>query len=851
MALDESSPAVQNLSSGPTHSLVKSFAAIKDHREDQAEGGHATSEEQSVMTVQQLSGDEALKKQQPSEVPQQCQREADTLVNEVVDVDVTPHQHAETFAGPTSQNKVAYEDLKDENAEAESSSRPIRCRRGWPPKKTKHLQEPVEEVHDPPLTVVATLQDEANYPTVVEEVEGSSPVDTMTLGASESLQALPVNLRNTSSIITPSEKERVSTATRDVGDSKTGSLLFSASSLTIGYSSEKEKTGGTQQLAPSTESSPASETVNLTSEESDHVRARRTSATLQDAMLLVEAMNRSSEENGSPYSPKRTAAPPQSLQAPHGYTLQTVDEIRAEPLRKVQLPLETLEAAGMLSITKSAAQPQQMIKIIQSCPKVTKSIPANKTLAHNEDESKRQHVVTDALDTTTRPMPSSKTSVQTSAQPPQHHLHLLKTSAAPSKMSSIGPHKIIVVPRLVPSLIHHKIASLSPAKLPTFMSTIVASQNHILPPPATLPHTTPSLSSQKTIHVSSRNMLPVVLSKSTVTSTDQQLGTLPHPKMRITIPRYVPPVVSRTNQSHTVFFTREQASAKPAAVVKVSSIPLMSSSQDLTASGVAQTTANADEVALILSRKSNNTAYTRRSESLEKTASVFEMTNGPIETSGSSSKTSASTGIVSAPVSPVQQKLSPMVRLTKLPPSVSVKESVLVSHVLPNKCFETLSLLSDGNTEGKTSSMVISTEPSEMPVVSTNICPGLDDTFVSVDTSQISEEQNHFQEMTLSSSETCTVLAESPTMAPEKSAEAISETEPSASNFVMKEISNMVPECVQPNEAPTEDKQSGPLIQLTSITSKGTPDHDVQITKAQFLAQLAVLPVAQDPEKVM
>lgn len=847
MALDESSPAVQNLSSGPKHSLVKSFAAIKDHREDQAEGGPAISEEQSVMTVQQLSGDEALKKQQPSEVPQQCQREADSLVNELVDVDVTPHQHAETFAGPTSQNKVAYEDLKDENAEAESSSRPIRCRRGWPPKKTKHLQDPVEEVHEPPVTVVATLQDEGNYPTVVEEVEGSSPVDTMNVGASESLQAIPVRLRNTSSIITPSEKERVSTATRDVEDSKSGSF---PSSLT-GYSSEKEKTGGTQQLAPSTESSPASETVNFTSEESDHVRARRTSATLQDAMLLVEAMNRSSEENGSLYSPKRTAAPPQSPQAPHGYTLQTVDEIRAEPLGKVQLPRETLEAAGMLSITKSAAQPQQTIKIRQSCPTVTKSIPNNKTLAHNEDESKRQHVVTDALDTTTRPIPSSTLSVQTSTQPPQHHLHLLKTSAAPSKMSNVGPHKIIVVPRLVPSLIHHKIASLSPAKVPTFMSTVVASQNHILPPSATLPHTTPSLSPQKTIHVSSRNMLPVVLSKSTVTSTDQQLGTLPHQKMRITIPRYVPPVVPRTNQSHTVLFTREQASAKPAAVVKVSSIPLMSSSQELTASGVAQTTANADEVALILSRKSDNTAYTQRSESLEKTASVFETTNGPIETSSSSSKTSASTGIVSAPVSPVQQKLSPMVRLTKLPLSVSVKESVLVSHVLPNRCFETLSLLDDGNTEGKASSMVISTEPSEMPVVSTNICPGSDDTFVSVDTSQISEEQNHFQEMTLSSSETCTVLEESPTMAPEKSAEAISETEPSASNFVMEEISNMVQECVQPNEAPTEDKQSGPLIQLTSITSKGTPDHDVQITKAQFLAQLAVLPVAQDPEKVM
>ncbi|KAG7214479.1 hypothetical protein INR49_022991 [Caranx melampygus] len=118
-------------------------------------------------------------------------------------------------------------------------------------------------------------------------------------------------------------------------------------------------------------------------------------------------------------------------------------------------------------------------------------------------------------------------------------------------------------------------------------------------------------------------------------------------------------------------------------------------------------------------------------------------------------------------------------------------------------------------------------------------------------TSQISEEQNHFQEMALSSSETCTVLEESPTMvkAPDKSAEAICETEPLASNFVEEEISNTVQDCLQPNEAPTEDKQSATLIQLTSITSKDTPDRDLQITKAQFLAQLAVLPVVQGQEK--
>lgn len=801
LAGDESSQAVQDQSSGPKHS------------EDNTEGGLVSTEEQPVMTAEELSVVEAVEKQQPSVAPEQCQREVDTVVNELADV--SPQQHAEPFEGHTQQNKVAHGELKDGIAEA--SSGPVSRRRGRPPKKRKHLQEPVKDVLESPATVVATLQDEVNYPTVMEKVGAECP------------QAPPVKLTNTSSIITPSEKERVNTAMRDVGNSKIGSLPISTSSLTMGCSAEKEKTGETQQLAPYTEVSSASETVNSTAEksqqeQSDHHRPRRTSVTLQDAMLLVEAMNRSSEENGSLYSPKRTAEPPQSPPAPHGYTLQTVDEILAEPLKKVQLPVQTLEASGSLFLTGSAAQPQQMIKILGAYPKVTNSTQTNKAQAHMEDGSKRQHIVTHYLDTVTRPLPSSTAAGQTNPQSQQHHPHLLKTYPAPSETSNVGPHKIIVVPRLVPSLIHHKIASLSPSRLPTFMSTVMAPQNHILPPPAAIPHTTPSLCPQKTIHVSSRNMLPIVLSKS----TDQQLGVIPPQKMRITVPRYVPPVVSRT-----ILLTREQASAKPATAVKVSSIPMMSLTQELTASVVAKTLANADY----------------HSKSPKQTSSVSETTNEPTETC-SSLKMSVPAGKQPGLVSPTQQKLSPMVRLTKLPFSVSMKESVLVSSELPNRRFETPTLLNEG-TQVQVSSMVISTQPPEMPVVSTNICPSLNDKCVSEDTSQISEEQNNFQEMALSSSETRAVLEEPPTMvmAPEKSTEAVSKTEPSASNFMEEEISNTDQDCVQPNEANTEDKQPSTPIQLTPITPKDTPDPGLQITKTQFLAQLAVLPVVQGPEK--
>ncbi|GLD61033.1 mucin-5AC-like isoform X1 [Lates japonicus] len=46
-----------------------------------------------------------------------------------------------------------------------------------------------------------------------------------------------------------------------------------------------------------------------------------------------------------------------------------------------------------------------------------------------------------------------------------------------------------------------------------------------------------------------------------------------------------------------------------------------------------------------------------------------------------------------------------------------------------------------------------------------------------------------------------------------------------------------------------KEKQSTALIQLTSITSKDTADPHSQMTKTQFLAQLAVSPIVQDPKK--
>ncbi|XP_056227413.1 serine-rich adhesin for platelets-like isoform X2 [Seriola aureovittata] len=855
LRMDRGLQGVQNQLSGPEHSLVISFTAIKDDGEDKTEVGLVTSEEQPVMTAQQQSVVEALEKQQPSVVPQQCQREGETSANE--QTDVTLQQYAEQLAESTPQNKeVACQELKNGIGEAESNSQPVRRRRGRPPKKGKCPQEPVKKILESLSSDIRTEQDVANSPSLSEEeVEVSSTVDTMNITASEYPQAFPVKPTNTSSIVTSSVQERVHTASGDVGESNVGSLSVSVASLSKGCSSEIRKPSVSQQLAmeteaPSIEVSSATESLNSTPAESRQaplvqLRARRTSVTLQDAILLVEAMNQSTEEN-TLSSPKRLAAPPQSQQAPSVCTLQTVDEVPAEP-QTPPLLIQTFEAAGSQHITETAAQ---LTNTLSASPRVTNSTPTNEARTHIKAVIPQQHVVTLPFNTVSLPMSSSTAATQTNAQSQQLLPHPLKTSAAPSQQSNAAPHKIIIVPRSVPSLIHHKITCLSATKLPTFVSTVVAAPNTSLLPPspaASLPLGKPSFSPvpQEKKNVTSRKLFPVVLSQSTSTSTDQKSGILPQPKITITVPRYVPAVASRTHQSQTVVLTREKGSAGPAASVTVSSSQLMSSSQELTVSVDAQTASN--EVALISSQNRVNT--TDHMESPKQTCSSLKM--------------SVPTGLVPAYVSPLEQKLSPMVRLTKLPFSVSIKESVLVSRVLPNSCSETQSLLNENTTQENLSSVVLSTQPSEMPMVFTDICPSSKKISVSVNTSQISEEQNDIQEMALSCSETCSILGESyvskyvhPSTPPkvtapvlEKSEAAIGMTEPSASNFVEEIISNAVQDCALPNDPPTEDSQSAALLQLTSVTSKDTSESDIRITKTQFLAQLAVLPVVQAPEK--
>ncbi|TDH16511.1 hypothetical protein EPR50_G00020200 [Perca flavescens] len=831
----------QNQSSGLEHSLVLSLAAIKDNMEEESQVSQKISEthgepdplEKRPLEVAQHQPEvEPLEKEQPSVVPQLCQRAKDKIsVNK--QADVTLQQYAdvqstnERLEQPTPLKKgEACGELKSGVAVGESSPQPelpVRRRRGRPPKKAKCPSQQVKEVGSPPVSL-----------------ESSSRSSYLSRRCS-------------------SRKEK---------PSKSQQILMEIEKQAV--------------QAPSTEVSSVIETQNTV-----QPRGRSSSVTLQDAMLLVEAMNQSTVEDMFS-SPQIMAAPPQTQCSPSIGTLQTVDEDPAEPqtppcpdethevagnlpITEVStttgddvpaepqtppFPVETHEAAGNLAVTEVSTTTQSTIEKLGAAPATADATLTNKAQTHIKAViPKQQHSVT-VSNATTSSMPSSTAAVHTRMQSHQQHPpHPLVTSVAASKPGKAVSHKITAMPKSVSSLIPHKIAALFPTQLPIVLSTVVAAQSITSLPHCTtagLPLGTLSLASdpQKTTHPMSSKMLPIVPSQSTATSTDPQSGTLPHPKITIVIPRQMSAVASKKHQSQSILTTTKHDAATSSAPVTVSLSQLSSpSSQELSISVDTQNAS--DEVGTkldgILNLESPKqidagsetiTALTEARFSLNKSVGLVP------------------TSLLPAEPTTFEKKLTAVVRLTRLPFPVSPKEAVLVSRLLTYGSSKTQSIFKKETTQKKPSSAVISTQPAEALVLFTDICPNVKETSValSANTSEMSEKPNDIQKKASLSSNN-TILEESSMSATvlKNSTTAINTTELTVSGAARELTFNIdediFEDCALPTDPPIEEKPSSPVVRLTSITTKKTPEPQLQMTQAQFLAQLRVSPVTQEPKQ--
>lgn len=832
MEIDCSLQGVQSQSSRPEHSLVISFAAIQDGFEKESEssldisemGTQTASDEYPLIVAQDESDVEPLKRGQSSVAPQHCQRESEVSVNDQTD---TLQQNGsvccvvEEPSVPTSQNKeVANQAPKTCMAEGESTFQPVHRKRGRPPKRVKQLKQAVKVLHLPSTT---TEQDTTISSVSKEEVQVSSAVDTMNITTLESPKLSPVKFKKTSSIITRSVQERVNTA---LEENDFSSLPVSEVFLRKGCLSKQEKTPGFQQLCIeleevevqtlSNEVSSSNETLNTPQALALEDRRRRTSVTLQDAMLLVEAMNGSTEENASS-SPQNRAVPPKTKCASLVGKLQTVDEIPAKgPMAR--LPFYEIE--GKLPVTEMSTLQQSKLKTHNATPNTKNAALSNEAQGQLTGVIPNpQHVGTlSSVTTLPYPLPSAATQTRVGSLQ-QFNRHPLM-SVAPSKLSNAAPQKIIVVPRSACSIMSPKIAALSPTQLPAVVSTVIARNANSLSTStaASLPVKTPSLSSvlQKSLYLTSRKLPTVVPLQSSAILRDQQSKII---------------LIPRPSQSKTFVLKAKQDSA--------ASPQLSSSSQELKASLAAQTTS--DEVATLLSQKRAHTSDNL--ESLKQTTTVPVTTNAITETSLKRAVEKVFPSVIPVKLPTVEHKLSAMVRLTRLPFPVSTKESVLVSRLISKGSSDTQPQL-----KGSTAEKIVSTQPSETPVSSTNICPNVKKTSISVSINahQILEP-NDVQKKEDSSYPQPSTSSSVPAL-------VISTTEPSADENISKLdneiVSSAVPNCALTNYPPVE-KQSAASIQLTALTTKDTSDPHVQMTKTQFLAQLAVSPIVQASEKVI
>lgn len=686
------SQGAQNQSSEPEHSLAISLAAVKDDLEEESEVSQKMAEigkQGELMTSEHLQSPVA---------PQQTQREGAMSVNEQSYVTLQQNTNVQSTQDQVAQpiplnNREACDLLKNSLPEVEASSQPglqLRRRRGRPPKKAKHAQQQMKE---------------------------------------KSLS---------SSVITSSNQQRADPSLEDVENSKVGSLAVSLVCSSRRCSLEKEKPSETQQLsmdmeegtiqAPSTEASSAVETLNAPPAESPQAppvqpSECRTSVTLQDALLLVEAMNQSRAENRSS-SPQRKAEPAQTRCAP-----------------------PTSEAQAHIIVVKP-----------------------------------KQHTVSLSS------VPPSSAAAQTTGQPLQQlHPHSLISSVATTGRGKALPHKIVIVPRPAFSSMPRKIAEQSPNQLPSDISTVITVQNKSKLQGSTaagLPIEMPSSSSatQKTTCVTTSKLLPVV-TKSTSTSKGLYSGTLLPHKISTAILRQVSAAASRKRQAQ--ISTAQEDPAKSAAPVLVTKSQLISSTQELSVSQDTQTAFNG--VTSISLQKRDNT-----SDSF-KTLSNLQ----------------------------TKEKLPAVVRLSRLPFPITTKESVFVSRLPTSGSAGSRSILKLGTTQEKPLSVALS-----------------------VFTTRISEEPNDIEEKILSS-ENCITLEESPTI-------AISMTDPLAAPGLASEKSSNLEDCEFSIYQPIGEKQSAAPVRLTSTkNAKDTSDPHSQMSKTQFLAHLAVSPVAQDTEEVM
>lgn len=577
----ESSQVTRNQSTGMQHSLVISLKdALRDDIKEESEivevakQGLATSEGKQM-------------------VPH-------------TDSGITHNKQTHLESASVNAN-MAGEELNKEVPEGEDNSKPKSStgrKRGRPPKKTRQKQAlPTSTDKDPKHQVdLKTKEMTCSSPSLV-----------------------------TSSVMSSSIRESADTSLKD--------NIIDVESLSCSFSSGEQPTFELQEHCPEVKKDMTADKTPTTSlavplqASSGLLKACQTSVSLQDALLLVEAMNQSTLEKID--LPLKVTSQPQIMSS----SVSSVSSFKAvveTPTVQQMAPVETL---FMSTKTSSAS--------------------ADLT-APSSSKVDLQNVVT--LQPSQLPPSCTTSSSLSSASATQTVIKSLPLPLIHRPAPNKGPRTIIILPR--PSLTSDitKAGSQTP-RSPVKPATLNKSY---LPPLSTA--ATPPLSSvsKKTIKVVYRKQDPVMSLQSSTIFTDHQYVA---PQTITIVSKAMPSGVSREPETIALAASLDDKEFV-APVNPESSERLMSELQESSSSYSGHATLSKK----LYSTTDNLNSSGQISSNAESTiASIQEHSGSEFPADG------VPPSVSSALTQATERKLRAVVRLTRLPLSISTKESVLIS----------------------------------------------------------------------------------------------------------------------------------------------------------------------------
>ncbi|XP_061620965.1 mucin-2 isoform X2 [Phyllopteryx taeniolatus] len=538
------------------------------------------------------------------------------------------------------------------------------------------------------------------------------------------------------------------------------------------------------------------------------------SVMLQDALLLVEAMDQSKSES----SPQEKA----TAQDQCTLSVATLPPVVESPLLTPALPSQSPPTASISDKGTEEVSTNQALFVTYTTNSSNSHSHLSVPTVHQQ-----KHCVGSSGITSTSLLTATagKSLEQCAPHPPSVLAEPLETMMGPDP----APKKIFVFSKSPSTHPQETIAPLSPNQISAVVSTVAAQSKN---------------------DVTSTTAAPRVMSDTTISSTEQRAHPTPCKKIKIIIHRATGLVASQPQMSETLVAPINQNSVEPAVTMSPSQHP--NTGAQVT-SDKKETPLPTEQITPLSSSQHPNTGAPMTSDEKETplpNEQISPLSYPQLECSSQQTSICESlkvtpgeqAGALSTESVPINRfPLVPVIRLKRLPyPALSTGSflvSQLSSHERESEVVppdSTSSLTNDQASEPTVS-------PAEVPPLLTRKCSNSKET---LNPSSKSEKASP-----------CSTLEEAPAtgLSPSVSEPILAKTTIEFDKAELSGVSDQECETCTLDEEIIDGAEQGysaTAVQLTPIT-KDLPEPHLQSSKTQFIAQLAISPVIQEAEKVL